>query len=377
MKKIVFVIESLSLGGAEKSLVTLLQNLDYSQYNVDLITFKKKGFFREFVPKEVNCIILTIPKLSLIDRVRYLITRKLISNQHNAQLFWSIIQNKFKKVHNNYDIAIAYNQGLVTYFVNKYIFANKKYAWLNTDYKKAGYNIAFDYPIYKNLDGVIAVSTETKMRLDEELNKINKKMPIEIIKDITDQKIIQQQAGYQQKVKFNKNKLNLVSVGRLVSSKGFKLAIEACKILLDKGYPIQWYIVGEGSERENLEKSILRNKLEGCFFLIGADSNPYTYMKKALIYVQTSLFEGLGLTVVEASYLYKPIVSTNFPTIHGIIKDGKTGLVAEMNAESIAIQIERLILDETLRNKLTYNLSKQKNKEKEKSLDKIYTLFKK
>ena len=99
-------------------------------------------------------------------------------------------------------------------------------------------------------------------------------------------------------------------------------------------------------------------------------------MKACDIYVQTSLFEGLGLTVIEASILRKPIVCTNFPTAFGILKDGETGLIAEMTAESIAENIERLINDVELKNKLIANLSQQKNKDKEESLNKIDQLLK-
>jgi glycosyltransferase involved in cell wall biosynthesis len=164
-------------------------------------------------------------------------------------------------------------------------------------------------------------------------------------------------------------------VGRLVTSKGFHLAIKSCKILLDKDYPIKWYLVGEGSERKNLQKLINENHLENHFFLIGADSNPYPYMKNATIYVQTSLFEGLGLTVVEANYLNKPIVSTNFPTVHGILKAGKTGLIAKMNAKSIANQIEILINDVPLREKFIKNSSMEENNDKEETLKKINNLL--
>ena len=102
--------------------------------------------------------------------------------------------------------------------------------------------------------------------------------------------------------------------------------------------------------------------------MLGAKINPYPYMKACDIYVQTSLFEGLGLTVIEAAILQKPIVCTNFPTAYNILKDNETGLIAEMNPNAIAEQIEKLIKDESLRKKLISNLEQQENKDKEQSL---------
>lgn len=133
--------------------------------------------------------------------------------------------------------------------------------------------------------------------------------------------------------------------------------------------------MGEGSERNFLQSKIDRLNLSTEMHLVGADTNPYPYMKACDIYVQTSFFEGLGLTVIEASILQKPIVCTNFPTAFGILKDNETGLIAEMTAESIAENIEGLINDDNLRNQLVKNLSLQENYDKEKSLQQINDLL--
>jgi glycosyltransferase involved in cell wall biosynthesis len=376
MKNIVFVIESLHLGGAEKSLITLLQNLDYQQCNVSLILFNTGGLFLNQVPSEVQIIHKNTPYLSIFSRLYYKVVRKLKSaTYHNAQLFWPLIKGQFVLENSSYDIAIAYNQGFATYFVADYINATKKYAWLNIDYKKAGYNINYDYPFYKKFDKVVAVSEEAKISLTTELHKLKKEVHVVIVKDITDKIRVRELGNEKQEVLFPSSKINIVTVGRLAKQKGLGLAVTSCKKLVDKRYDINWYVVGEGGEREYLENAIKENNLNDSFFLLGATENPYTYMKSCDIYVQTSLFEGLGLTVIEASYLNKPIVSTNFDTIYGIIEDGETGLIAEMNPESIASKIERLILDESLRTKFSTNLAKQENKDKEESLRKINELL--
>ncbi|MBG6187901.1 glycosyltransferase [Flavobacterium sp. CAN_S2] len=369
MKNLVFVIESLHLGGAEKSLVTLLQNIDYDKYAVDLILFHKEGVFEKFVPEEVTIIYNNIPKLNIAERIFYKFKRKFYSNNsHHAQLFWSIIHSKFTGITKKYDVAIAYNQGFATYFVNQYIVACKKVAWLNIDYQKAGYNIEFDYPIYKNFDFVVAVSPEAKKGLNDELKKINENLNIEIIKDISDKTIIRQQSKNSAKLVFKEDEINIVTVCRLAKQKGLHLAIESCQKLVSKGYSIHWYIVGEGSERNSLEKIIRQKELTNHITLIGMTDNPYPYMLNCDIYVQTSLFEGLGLTVIEASYLNKPIVCTNFPTVYGILKDNETGLIAEMNANSITDKIELLMNDSDLKSKLVYNLSQLDNSDKEQTV---------
>ena len=376
MKSIVFIIESLHLGGAEKSLITLLNNLDYSKYSVDLITFQKGGFFLNEVPKEVNHIIISMPQTNLVERIRFALKKKWNKGKyHHAQLLWQIISSKFCLIEKSYDFAVAYNQGFATYFTSEYISAKKKYAWINTDYKKAGYNIDFDFPIYKNFDKVVTVSSDAFESFNDELIKIDKKLEVDIVKDISDADDIKKRSNEILKYHFQDNTLKIVSVGRLVKPKGFHLAVEACRKLLDKGYNVEWIIVGDGSERLNLENLIKQNKLETHFKLIGSDNNPYPYMKACDVYVQTSLFEGLGLTVIEASYLLKPIVCTNFPTAFGILKHEETGLITEMNSDSISQSIEKMLVDKDLKNKLVSNLALTENKDKEKTLNQIEELF--
>ena len=373
MKNIVFVIESLHLGGAEKCLLSLLQNIDYSRYKVDLILFKKDGLFEKFLPKEVQIIRKNFPSFSFLDRVRFKLMRILYKNKyHSAQLLWKIIADRFVQDSNQYDCAIAYNQGFATYYTSKYISAGKKYSWLNINYQKAGYNLDFDFSIYEKFEKVIAVSPEVKSILDKVLEKSNKYLTTEVILDIVDKDLIVKQSFEEAEHKFDLECTNIVTVGRLAKQKGLHLAIRSCKKILDKGYKIKWYVVGEGSERVFLEKLVKQNNLQDDFILLGATDNPYPYIKEATIFVQTSLFEGLGTTVIEASLLNKPIVCTNFPSVYGILKDKETGLIAEMNSDSITEKIELLIQDAYLKNKLVHNLGLQENKNKETTLEQFY-----
>lgn len=371
MKKILFVIESLHLGGAEKSLVTLLQNLDYTLYEVDLITFHKEGFFTSLVPNGVNTLYIPSPKISILDRIKYVLKRKSIKGYHHAQLFWPIVRKYFKLQKTTYDIAIAYNQGFATYFVNENIEANKKIAWLNTDYQKAGYNIKFDYPFYIQFKKIIAVSPEAKASLEGALSAINKSLNIEIIKDISDKQEILKKGEEALQTLFDNQCITIVTIARLVKGKGLHMALEAAKLLKDKGYKVKWYIVGEGGERSVLESTINQLHLQDAVVLIGATINPYPYIKACDIYVQTSLFEGLGLSVIEATYFNKPIVCTNFPTAYGILEHQETGLICEMNARAISDAVVQLIVDEELRNKLIYNLSLKENSDKDTTLNLI------
>ncbi|MBD8016997.1 glycosyltransferase [Kaistella pullorum] len=374
-KKILFFIESLEVGGAEKSLATLLNTCKFQDFSVDLMLLTPGAFLNE-IPSHINVIVLKRLKASFLKRLKFYILKKInIGELHSSQFFWKVFKNDFTMIDKQYDIAIAYSQGFSTYFIADKVKAQSKYSWVNIDYKKAGYNMKFDFSFYNRYNKVIAVSEDVKKGITQELSNIGESFPVEVIKDITDINVVRKKALSQLKVNFDHKAINIVTVCRLEKQKGLFLAVESCAWLKEKKYPIKWYVIGEGSERKNLQQLIMKNKLHDSFFLLGADSNPYPYMEGCNIYVQTSLFEGLGLTVVEASYLNKPIVCTNFPTAFDILEDEKTGLIAKMNAADIASKVERLILDKSFRLSLSNNLRKKENRDHEVSIQQIEQLL--
>ncbi len=150
----------------------------------------------------------------------------------------------------------------------------------------------------------------------------------------------------------------IVTVGRMVAQKGYDLAVETAKILRDKGISFKWIFVGDGGMKPKIKQMITKYSLNDQIELVGMKPNPYPYMAAADIYVQTSKFEGFGLTLNEARILNKPVISTNFPVVYNQITDGENGLICEMNAESISEKILLLFSDKQLRERLI-NATKQ------------------
>lgn len=376
-KKILFVIDSLGCGGAEKSLVSLLSLLDYDKYEVDLQMYNPDGMFKKLVPKEVNILsnlkfydFINLPFYKQICSFKF---NKLISklkfsyyvrnnkeNLHGAQLFWKACGNAIDVLENKYDIAIAYNQGFSTYFVAEKVNANKKLAWVNTDYIKAGYDANIDRKFYEKFNNIVAVSDGGKEVLENCFTEFKQK--IVVINDINNAELIEKMAD--QKNVFSdidESVVKIVTVGRLVPSKGYDLAIDACKILSkNKKFKFKWYVLGDGSERSNIEKSILDNNLQDKFILLGAVDNPYPYIKNADVYVQTSRFEGFGLAIAEARILNTPVVTTNFDVVYNQMINEKNGLVVDMNSESIANGIINFITNKQLKNNVIKYLFNEK-----------------
>lgn len=321
-KKILFVIESLQLGGGEKSLVTLLHNLDYEGLEVDLLLFNRGGIFEKFLPEQVRILEGKNPRLNLIDRILYK-SGKIVhfGKLHEAQLFWKIAGYKTVPLSGHYDVAIAYNQQFPTYFVAEKVNAAKKLAWMNTLYISAGYNADFDWPYFQKFSTLVGVSAEAVDSLNSAFKTAGYPLNTALVKDIIDTEMIARQAKEPQPIPFSGDSLNIVTVCRLAPPKGLEIAIGAAELLHQKGINFRWYVIGEGSERPHLEQLIAKKGLTERFLMPGSTDNPYPYMKNCDIYVQTSLVEGLGMSVIEAVILQKPVVCTNFDTAAAIVTE--------------------------------------------------------
>lgn len=378
-KKILFVIESLTLGGAEKSLVTLLNLLDYSKYDVDLILFAQGGAFQELLPREVN--LMPVPdyfaynaipwskagrKLKepgkMLAQLRYSIALRAGKHNHieKAVLLWQASHKCFQMVPKEYDVAIAYAQGVPTFFVAEKVKAKKKAAWINATYIPKGKYLDYIRPMYDHFDYVNGVSLTVVEQMQTTLG-ISANQSVQIT-DILDVDFAYKMSAMKSTVKKDMNigETKILTVGRLCGMKRYDLAIDAAKILYDKGVNFTWYVVGDGGLRSDLEQRISEKGLRDKFILLGSRSNPYPYFKACDIYVQTSDYEGFGITLAEAKMFQKPIVTTNFDAVGAQFISEKNGLIVDISAQAIADGIIRMMTDAQLRETCVANLRKEK-----------------
>ena len=376
MKKMLFIMSNLNCGGAEKALVSLLKTIDYSKYEVDLLLFRHEGIFLKQVPEEVNILpepfgykyydmssIKAIKELlkqgrigDAIRRIKAIFIYKSEKDTYRCgQKVWPYVSKMFGKLNKKYDVAIGYLENNPIYYCVDNVDAKKKIGFIHNDYDKLGLNPIGDRIYFNKLDNIVTVSEECaevlKNRFPENKDKVR------VMYNIVSPSIINEMA--KEKIDINNAEINLVTVGRLNYQKGYDMAIEACKKLVEKGYDIKWNVLGEGEERVNLESLIKKYKLQDRFILLGIKENPYPYVRNADIYVQTSRFEGKSIAIDEAKILNKPILVTNFTTVRDQISDGVNGLIVDMDVDSIVEGLESLIKDSNLRNRLKNNLASE------------------
>lgn len=374
MKKILFVINSLTIGGSEKSLISLLNTLDYTKYEVDLQMLKKGKEFDKYIPKEVK--ILDVPKYYKYiegeytrNKFKYFCTRVktkvfLLKNKYSKkkinaeQILFHNQKNSLEKNMKKYDVAIGYAQGFPTYYIVEKVEAKKKISWINCDYARTMYDKDLDYKYYKTIDKMVVVSNSIK----ESVRNIKEdyKEKLEVILDIVNPELIEKMSIENTKKIYDKKFINILTVGRIAYAKGHEKIIETSVLLKTNGYKFKWHIVGDGPNRKMIEDLIEKNNLQEEIILWGSQENPYIYMKDCDLYVQPSIKEGFGLTVVEAKILKKFIICTNFTTAKELIKNEVDGLIVNLDPIDIYEGIKRFLEDDILGNNIRKNLSLQK-----------------
>ena len=388
-KRLLFVMDSLGIGGGEKSLVTLLSLIDYSRYDVDLQLFSYGGDLQQFVPNEVN-VLSTLPYNDFLNkgltsaafsfkikklwaRLSYSaeIRKHKLTHAEKAMRFWQICSKCYKPTEQRYDVAIAYSQGVPTFYVVDKVNADKKIGWVNVDLPMKLKLKTYLKTYYTRLDNVVAVSEHTKLHMFNMLN-----LPLDkvtVIMDIIDHNLLDRMS--KMPVDFPvKNENSIMTLARLNYQKGFDISLKAADILNKRGVNFDWHVFGNGPEKEKMIHFIVENGLETKFHIHKPVSNPYPYLSKASIYVQTSRNEGFGISIAEARILNIPVVCTEFSAVWSQMVQGKNGTVVPIDPVAVADAIEDLILHPEKRKAISdYQRTEKKGNTEE--IEKFYALI--
>lgn len=378
MKKILVSSFDMSIGGVERSLLSLLENFDYSSYDVDLMLYRHNGEFLPMLPKGHN-LLKEIPQYStfrksiaeVLKEKHFLIAVARLMAKYfgkimarckglkeqglvSMQLGWVFALPFLPKLEKEYDIAISYLWP--HYFVAEKVSAKKKIAWIHTDYSSLSIDNKLDEKMWEKYDWIIAVSESCRQSFLNKYPKLADRTTV--IENIISPEFIGAMAQEDvSKEIADGNNIKLVTVARLSYAKGIDDAVRACRILLDQGYRITWYVVGYGCEEKSIRSLISELNLDKNFILLGKKLNPYPYVKACNIYVQPSRYEGKAVTVTEAQILGKPVLIANYNTASSQVKDGFDGIITDVGIEGIVAGVKRLINNPELMKSLEYNTS--------------------
>lgn len=392
MKKLLIASFDMEVGGVERSLISMLDNFDYANHNVDLLLYKHQGEFMHLLSTKAN-LLEEIPQYTTFRKSikktfkdkQYLIGFSRILSKLNAQLngrikgmeepgyyqmqlMWKYALPFLPKLGKTYDMAISYLWP--HYFVAEKVHARKKIAWIHTDYSTVDTDTGMDLKMWNKFDHIIAVSKACKESFLSKYDELEKK--VTVIENIASPHVIKMLALEKTDSPMHHDpRFKVITVARLSHAKGIDNAVKALKQLKNRGHPIVWYVVGYGGEDGLLRRLIAENDLTDDFILLGKKTNPYPFIKAADLYVQPSRYEGKAVTVGEAQILSRPVLITNYPTAQSQVRNGFDGTICDLSVEGIANGIEDLYNDPKWRQQLATNC-RNTDYENNQELGKLY-----
>ena len=394
-KKILFIMPSMFIGGAERSLLGLFEVIDYEKYDVSLFLYRHEGEFLSYIPEQVHLLppmkeygTFDVPIRSLLFSRRWMfglarLISKLALKLHclisrEKKGVWMSMQYTARyllpllpEIPGEYDLGVMF-LGVADPLIHK-VKAQNKVAWCHTDYDTLYPNKGMDRKTYEAVDHVVFVSDACRQKMARFYPALLDKT--QVIENVLGERLLLQQA----EVSVNDmprldDGYILLSIGRFSNAKNFDNVPGICKSLLGKGLDVKWYIIGYGGDEPLIRQRIAEAHMEDHVILLGKKENPYPYIKACDLYVQPSRYEGKCVTVREAQMLGKPVVITRYATSASQLEDGVDGVIVPMDNEGCAEGIAALLQDpekmrqlsETCRNRDYSNASE---------VEKIYQLM--
>lgn len=375
MKKIVIFLPSLQHGGLQRSLIEAMSVVDIEKYDITLYVYRECNALRGLFPDRVKVIVDT-------DKSHY--KRKLKSLLlHMVLLLSKIFRNKkyidsmSKKIHafvhgekakyparkyfsDGVDVAISYAMGLCTEMVVE-LKADKKFLFFHSSDPNFHRDLSDKY--FDKFDNIIAVGKNVQDMLQENFPLAKDK--IALIKNYINPDNVRT-LSKEYTVNKNNDKLILASVMRIDKEKGADMIVPIAKKLKDSGVNFLWYVVGDGAQREEINQQIIQNNLDANIIQVGFKDNPHPYIKQCDLFVHPAYEESFGLSILEALYLEKPIVSTDTMGAREVLNDGQFGLLVSINTDSIADGILSMINNPEL--KIKYQSNYRNSDETERAL---------
>lgn len=337
-RKVLFLIESLAGGGAEKVLSTLVEHIDKSRFDVTVCPITDVGTYSAEVKKfvAVKPILPAYPgEGRFFARLMWRLKHRLVHRWLPGWLVYCLWIPKGN------DVEVAFVEGFTTKLLSQSPGEAKKIAWVHTDLSNNHWTTALYgsieaeskvYHAYSLVVGVSKIVSESVNRLfGEDLPTLTIYNPIdaEAIKRKAEEPccdIPPAKEGF----------IRICSAGRLVSQKGFDRLLRIVGRLVGEGYKIELWLLGDGELRSEFERYIADNGLAGVVTLWGFQTNPYAYMSRCDLFVCSSRAEGYSTAVTEALILGLPVITTRCSGMDELLGvDGEFGIITDNSEEKL------------------------------------------
>ena len=397
MKRILIVHTSMELGGAETSLLGLLDAFDYQKNSIYLFLYELKGELLRLIPKDVHILKPVHQYTALVSPIKCALfsghigvavarlsakTVCVLKNRkhHFNDYGYIVKQNShyyalplLPQFGGQYDFAISFMDP--HFILNEKVSAKVKLGWLHTDFSLIDLEQKLEEKMWQNVDYAVNVSNECKAAFDKKHPGLENKSIV--IENILSLKLINESANKFEPIEEMSEKgIRLLSIGRYCKAKNFDNVPDICARLVRDSLDVRWYIIGFGGDEELIRQKIAEAHMEEHVILLGKKENPYPYIKACDLYVQPSRYEGKSVAVREAQILCKPVVITDYPTSAGQLENGVDGVIVPMDNEGCAVGIAALLRDPARMQMLSENCSKRDYTNAQ-EINKLYALMEK
>lgn len=342
MKKILFFIPNLSVGGAEKVLVNLVNNMDRSKFDITVQTLFGGGVNEQFLKKDIT--------------YKSCFKKTFKGNSQVLKLFKpETLYNRFVKEH--YDIVVSYLEGPAARIIAGCSDKDtKKICWIHCRFDsqrtaQTGFrNFSEAKKLYSLFDNIICVSEWVKEYFCQTMNYDGN---IEVMYNTNETKEVYiKSLEPVDNVIFDKNCSNICSVGKIAPIKGFDRLARIHKRLIDEGIKNKVYILGEGEQKNEIISYLKAKNLEESFIFLGYHTNPYRYVSKCDLYVCSSFSEGFSTATTEALIVGTPVCTVEVSGMKEMLGEhNEYGIVTDNNEEALYEGIKALL---TNPERLTY-----------------------
>lgn len=387
--------QAMELGGVERSLLGLLDSIDYDRYDVDLFLMRHSGELMPHLNPKANLLpeipqyaSLAVPMASLLKngqigvlcgRLRGKLAAKRFDKQHPGSkpsvtaLTYSHKYTLFAMPQisdKTYDLAISFLTP--HYFARERVKAKKYAAWIHTDYTALSFDRSAEFAMWSGYDAICGVSEQASRSFQMAFPELSDK--IQTVENILPKELTAKQAERPQTEMPTDGAIKLLSVGRFCDAKNFDNVPDICRRLVEAGLNVKWYLIGYGGDEPLIRQKIAEAGVQERVIILGKKDNPYPYMRACDLYVHPSRYEGKAVTVREAQLLGKPVVITSYATSASQLEDGVDGVIVPMDNAGCAAGIAALLRDPARMQQLSENCAKR-DYTNSAEVEKIYALM--
>ena len=353
--KLLFRHRSMEMGGVEKVMLSIVNNLNPEKFEITVCLNLNQGELRNEFPPHIRKLYLAegkedFSKNIILQKIQlYQRKKKLEKLRKNPE----IIDKQYLREYYDIEIGMTYND--FESVLNSSNKNSKKIGWFHSEINVPGLKPLLPEILkqFPQFDVMVYCSQKIKDLLHIHHPDLHFPREKVIINAISLEEIKVKAA---EKIEPFSEKPSFVSVGRLHYRKGYHKLIEAHTKLIREGHDHQILIVGEGEHRQNLEKLIKENKVERTFILLGNKMNPYPYIKNADFFILPSESEAWPLVIAEALILQKPIIATDTGDVSMMIAPEKTGILIPYKVEEMYYSMKRFLTDKPLISEIKSNL---------------------